>query len=162
MNVKIVNEFISAILQELEFVTKWSIKVGKPQATDTLFSAEKASIFFGVSGDIKGQVIISFDENSAKKLASIMNMNMSFVGFNGLARNALEEFSAKVMHRAVNQLAAIGYGSYTTPPAVIIGEKVFISTGLIQTLIVPVFTSGGNLWLNLGLRDVIEYTGYDE
>lgn len=153
MNAKVINAFISSILYELKNITNWELSIGKAATTETLFPARKASIHFGVNGDILGQVIISFGEQVAKKLASIMNLNIEITDFHGMARYSLEEFSNRVLKRAIFQVATLGYNIYATPATIVIGDNVFISTGLIQTIVIPVITSEGEILLNLGLME---------
>lgn len=153
MNVKIANSFINALLEKLIKTMNWKVSVSKPHGTQTLFPALKASIHYGINGDNSGSIIISLEDAVAKSIASALNLNIEIKDLNGIARYGLEQFGDAILDDALFRVATLGYNVYSTPATIVIGDNVFISAGLIQTIVITVTTPVGLILLNIGLKE---------
>ena len=90
-------------------------KVGKPYVKTTEFDADSVIIMIGVTGEMKGQVIIGFSLDVACDIASKMCM-MEITEMNELSMSAISELGNMILGNAATILSTKGIGIDITPP----------------------------------------------
>jgi len=123
-----VNSFIKAADEIFPLVTGKRLERGKAYVKENPFSVDTVAVVVGVTGDIQGQVVFSFQNGCAKKVASIMCC-MEIAELDELATSAVAELCNIISGRAATNLDEMaGKKAVISPPAVLIGEsmKVFV------------------------------------
>lgn len=152
MKVDQVNAFISASKEVLNnFVTN-KFNVGKPFVRQSPFPTNEVVIMLGITGDIKGQAVFSLDEPMAKLIASGMMMGMPVDELDEMAKSALSELANMIMGNSATLLFNAGYQVDITPPSLIKGSKIEMSTSGLETICVPLISDDGNIEFDIGLK----------
>jgi len=146
MNVEYINPFIEASQQVFQMMTGIKPTLGKVHLKNSPYSGDSIAVIVGLTGKIRGQVIISLSVETAKSVASIMMGGMMLVELNDMAKSAISELGNMIMGNTATILFSRGIGIEITPPSLLTGEKITISTGM-KTICVP---------LDLGERKKVE------
>ena len=152
LNAEHINPFLMAakkVLQDMCFV---EVTINKPTLKEAQFDADSWVIIIGVTGEMRGQVLIAMTEENTCAIASKMCM-MEVKTIDDFASSAISELGNMIMGNAATVFSSNGIGIDITPPTLSHGEVSF-TTSYAKTLCVPmVFADGsGSIDLFLALR----------
>ncbi|MCT4598352.1 MAG: chemotaxis protein CheX [Vallitalea sp.] len=137
VNVEYINPFIGAAQKLLKDVCQLETKLQKPYLKEAVYEGDVLVIIIGITGDIKGQVILSFNVSTACMIASKMMMGMSVDDLNDMARSAISELSNMILGNAATLLSQKGLVIDITPPSVCLGKDINISVSNSKNICVP-------------------------
>ena len=151
MKVEFVNPFIQAAREVLESelgggMTRGSIRVQKSACT-----TDQVTALVGVAGAVNGMVLYSLSEDTARGIVSRM-MGQDFAEFDALAQSGIGEMGNVITGRAGVLLAEAGYPSNITPPALVIGKGMLVTTLDLNRLVFPLETEVGTLEIQVVLK----------
>lgn len=150
LNAEHINPFLMAakkVLQDMCFV---EVTVQKPILKETVFGSNTWVIIIGVTGEMRGQVLIAMTEKNACDIASKMCM-MEINQIDDFAASALSELGNMVMGNAATVFASNGIGIDITPPTLSHGEVSFTST-FAKSLCVPMTFADTTVEMYLALK----------
>ncbi len=153
MKVEYINAFIKATQEVFKTMLQVDIKTGQPYIKSSPYVADSLIIVLGITGEIKGQASINMNENLAKTFASTMMMGMPVEELDELSKSALSELSNMIMGNAATLLFNIGVEVDITPPTLMIGSNVQISSGAMTTVCVPLICELGEFILDLSIKE---------
>ena len=116
VDIKYINPFVKATILVLEMLGMSGGKLGKPTLSDLKFPDNAFLIQVGVTGGMKGQVIIGLTEQKAKDTASIMMMGMPVPELDDMARSALGELGNMIMGNTATIFSTMDIVFDITPP----------------------------------------------
>lgn len=125
INVDCINPFLMAAISIMRDACQIEMKVGKPYVRSTDFEADSVIIMIGVTGEMRGQVIISITLQNACDIASRMMMGMPVPELDDMALSAISELGNMIMGNAATILSTKGVGIDITPPTLGRGEIKF-------------------------------------
>jgi len=137
MNVEYINPFIEASQQVFQMMTGIKPTLGKVHLKNSPYSGDSIAVIVGLTGKIRGQVIISLSIDTAKSVASIMMGGMMLEELNDMAKSAISELGNMIMGNTATILFSRGIGIEITPPSLLTGEKIIISSSGMKTICVP-------------------------
>lgn len=149
MRVEFVDPFVSAGFSVLEMVVQDRPERGALSMRATSFTSQQVTIFAGVNGAIEGTVLYGMSLITAQKVASAM-MGQPIVEMDDMAWSAISELGNMITGNAVQLLYDAGYQCDITPPSVIRGMNVQVSTS-VPALVVPMTTKFGRMEINVAL-----------
>lgn len=153
MNVQIINPFIQGTQSILESVCGEKTKLGKLYLKVSPFTGERVSIIIGIVGDVKGQVIFSLNISSACSIASKMMMGMPVTELDELAKSAISELTNMILGHVATIFSEMGMVTDITPPSLLMGENIQISTTKMNTVCIPLEMSDGtNFEIDVALQ----------
>lgn len=152
MKVEYINPFVTASFDILKAVGNYNPVKGKLVLKNKPVPSYGVSVIVGVIGEVKGQVIYSLSEETAKNIASAMMMGMPVDAFDEMAKSAISELSNMITGNASTALASQGLEIDISPPTLVTGNNVMITTGTVQTIVVPVETEAGIFEINIALE----------
>ena len=128
------------------------VQIQKPVLKEAKFGHDNWVIIIGVTGEMRGQVLIAMSEENTCAIASKMCM-MEVKTIDDFASSAISELGNMIMGNAATVFSSNGIGIDITPPTLSHGEVSF-TTSYAKTLCVPmVFADGsGSIDLFLDLR----------
>lgn len=150
LNAEHINPFLMAakkVIQDMCFV---EVEIQKPVLKEAAFGANSWVILIGVTGEMRGQVLIAMTEENACNIASKMCM-MEVSQIDEFASSALSELGNMILGNAATVFSSNGVGIDITPPALSNGEVSF-TTSYAKTLCVPMTFGDGKIDLYLALR----------
>lgn len=106
--------------------------VGEPQPKDSPFTGQDIFVTVGVTGELRGQVYLGLTESAALRLISAMMGGFPVTEIDALGQSALAELSNMVCGNAMTRFAAEGFELDITPPSVVMGKDLKISSSKIQ------------------------------
>ena len=127
LNADHINPFLMAskkIFQDMCFV---EVQIQKPILKEASFEKDSWVIIIGVTGEMRGQVLIGMPKETACYIASKMCM-MEVKEIDDFAASALSELGNMIMGNASTVFSANGVGIDITPPTLSHGEVSFTNT----------------------------------
>jgi chemotaxis protein CheX len=119
------------------------LSVGKPYVKTTEFQSDSVLIMIGVTGEIRGQVVLALTTEGACKIAGKMMM-MEVKELDEISTSAISELGNMVMGNAATILSTKGIGIDITPPTLCRGQ-VSISTSFTKNVCIPLLYEGQTL-----------------
>ncbi|WP_129596177.1 chemotaxis protein CheX [Anaerophilus nitritogenes] len=153
MKVEWVNPFIEASQMILKQMANISCEKGTIHIKDGSFDAPDVMILIGLTGKLKGQAILGMNEEMAKKIASHMMCGMLVDELDEMARSAISELGNMILGNTATLLSNQGFEVDITPPTLLVGKKVSISTNSNQTITVPLNTDYGIIELDIAIKE---------
>lgn len=145
LDVAHVNPFLQSSISVIEMMTQVKLSVGKPGVSTLDFPGTAFILQVGVTGVLKGQVLMAMTEENAKFFAGKMMMGMPIETLDGMASSALCELSNMVMGNTATLFSAQGIAMDITPPIAIKGENLMLKTD-VQVLRVPMLNDEKELF----------------
>ncbi len=115
------------------------------------FTSQQCNVVCGVTGQAHGQVIYGMSLITADKVASHM-LGQPIKTFDQLAASAIAELGNMISGHAMSKLCDGGFICDITPPTIIRGRDVKISTLSIPAIVIPLETEYGPLSITVGLQ----------
>jgi chemotaxis protein CheX len=151
MKVEFIEPFLKAAFSVLETLIGDRAERGTLSMRANTFTTQQVTIMAGVNGQVEGIALYGMSLVTAQKIASAM-MGEEVVQMNEMAWSAVSELGNMITGNAANLLYEAGFKCDITPPSVIQGMNVQISTR-VPTLVVPMQTSFGRMEINVALAE---------
>lgn len=153
MKVEYVSPFVqgamTVITQLLNVTPERGHLSGRPQ----MFTTQQVNIVVGVTGMVEGQVIYGMSVQAADRIAGIM-LGQPVVTFDQLAASAIAELGNMISGNSLGVLSQAGFVCDITPPTIIRGSSVRISTLDIPALVIPLKLEDiGTVEINVSLQE---------
>lgn len=152
MRVEYINAFIKASTEVLNNFVSDKFSVGKPYIRNNPFPTKEIVIILGITGDIKGQAVFSLTEDIAKKVASAMMMGMPVDEIDEMAKSALSELGNMIMGNSATLLFNAGMKIDITPPSLVKGTSIEITSAGMETICVPLVSALGDIEFDIGIK----------
>lgn len=150
MRLDYINPFVEAASSVLEEVLNEPVKEGRVSLSSGLTPKSEFAVCFGLTGDVKGEVLFDMDVETAIKITALMN-DTTLDSMDPIVMDSIAELMNIIMGKSVTIINNKGFNFYFTPPMVFTGKELNISTLDIETLVVPVETKYGTLVVNVAL-----------
>lgn len=151
VNVDMINPFISAAQSVLKDMAKLSTKLGKPYLKTPEYEGNMITIIIGITGEMRGQVILSLNEETACLIASQMMMGMPVPELNDMAKSAVSELSNMVLGNAATIFSTKGVTVDITPPNLVMGSNLSFTVSDTKTVCVPLNSEDGQTLMELNI-----------
>jgi len=152
MDVRFLNPFISAAYNVLLQEAGITAKRGELKLDEFYYTSEEITVLIGVTGSIRGLVLYGLSQGTAIRLVStILDKKIPF--FDSLVESGIAELGNEIAGGATSDLEANGYPCRISPPTVLLGKGVIISTVNIRGIMVPLETEFGTIQIVIALRE---------
>jgi len=151
MKIEIVDPFVRAAFAVLEQVLQQRPERGQLSMRNATFTTQQVTIVYGVVGMVEGSILYGMSLVTAAKIASMM-IGSPLMSFDNLASSAISDLGNMVTGNAAASLAEAGYTCSITPPSIVRGANIRIST-VTAALVVPVNTVAGRVEFNIALQE---------
>ncbi|MFA9466140.1 MAG: chemotaxis protein CheX [Velocimicrobium sp.] len=141
LDVKYINPFLQSSLNIFNSMAQIKLTVGKPQIANLSFTETTFILQVGVTGEMKGQVLIVMSVERAKDIASRMMFGMEVPELDEMSRSALAELSNMIMGNTATLFSLQNILIDITPPLSLQGNKLMIQAD-VQALRVPLLYEG--------------------
>lgn len=153
MKVEYINPFLKASVEVLRMMAQMEFAMGKPYLKTSPFTAENMIIVVGITGEIRGQAVISMGIDMAKTIASAMMMGMPVNEMDEMAKSALSELGNMIMGNSATLLFNQGINIDITPPTLMMGENMSISSAQMTTISVPLNSDQGSITFDISVKE---------
>ncbi|MEI6913823.1 MAG: chemotaxis protein CheX [Armatimonadota bacterium] len=151
MNIEYIEPFIKAAFTVITQVTGDQPSRESVGILDKTFTSQPVTILVGVTGDIEGHALYGMSIVTAIKLASAM-VGEELPVFSEMAASAVSELANMLTGHASAGLAQSGRICDITPPTVLRGMNIEISTST-PALMLPIRTKFGKIDVNISLTE---------
>lgn len=152
MRVEYINPFVEAAFDVLKEAVGTDMKRGDLFLKSTSQPVLGVTAIVGLTGDVEGRILLDMSLETAIAVASAMNQE-KLEKWDDLAKATISELANMITAQAVTKLSELGFSFDLTPPSIITGEKMEISSGQVEALIVPIETAIGKLEINVAVRE---------
>ena len=142
LSVEYINPFLAAATTILKQTCMIDTAIGRPGLKDMNFSSDSVIIMIGITGDVRGQVIIEFTNDVACDIAGKMMMQGPLPELNEIGHSAICELGNMVLGNTATLFSSQGIGIDITPPTVGKGGMSF-NTSFTKNLCIPLSYEGG-------------------
>lgn len=137
MKVEYINPFIEASQSVLKLIANIDLKLGKLYLKGSPYESDSIAIIIGLTGKIRGQVIFNMSKPVAFKIASLMMMGMPVTELDEISKSALSELTNMIAGNTATILYNRGVGVEITPPTMLTGQSMTISSNKMKTICIP-------------------------
>jgi chemotaxis protein CheX len=152
MNVKFVNPFVDSALSVIEMETGIRLQRGDLGLEKSPFITNDITVVIALVGMVTGNVLYSLSFDTATSLASRM-LGEKLTTFDNLAQSGIAELGNVITGQASVKLSQAGYESTISPPTLVVGKGITISTLDRPRLVVPFGSEVGSIVIHLALRE---------
>ncbi|MFQ3549954.1 MAG: chemotaxis protein CheX [Armatimonadota bacterium] len=152
MRVEFIEPFLSAAFNIFQTFSGQEPTRGDLALRRSTFTTQHINIMAGVNGNIEGNVLYGMSLGTAQKIAGAM-IGSEIDVIDEMAWSALSELGNMITGNAITLLSQKGYTVDITPPSVIRGVDLEVSTK-VPALVVPVTTAFGRIEVNVALLEV--------
>lgn len=152
MKVDFITPFVTAAYDVLQMEVSAEIERGELAIQQSSKTSQDLTVLVGVTGQVKGLVMYGLSETVGKKIVSTL-VGHPVPLMDDMAQSAIAELGNVITGRASTNLSEVGFDCILTPPTLISGRQVIISTLSIRRLVVPLHTNFGDIEINLALRE---------
>ena len=117
-------------------------------------TSDDVTVLISLVGQVQGVVLYGLSTATALALVSRM-MGQDFSAFDSLAQSGVAELGNVITGRATIKLSESGFVSNISPPTLIHGKGVTISTLDFARIVVPLTSELGEIVVHLAIRDSI-------
>lgn len=151
-NVKFMNPFIDAANEVLLAEAQITSKRGNLSLHKSAFTTSDITVLISLVGQVQGVVLYGLSIPTGLSLVSKM-MGQEFKEFDNLAQSGVAELGNVITGRATIKLSQAGFASNISPPTLIQGEGIQISTLDFSRIVVPLESEVGIVTVHLALRE---------
>ncbi len=155
MNVNFLNPFLEAAIEVLKAEVGLSVSRGNLDLQKSSLTTDDVTVLLHLIGDVYGVVLYCMPFETGLKIVSNI-MGQEFSEFGSLAQSGIAELGNVITGRATIKFSQAGYQSNISPPTMITGKGVQISTLDFGRIVVPLITDLGSLTVHLALRQSVQ------
>jgi len=152
VNVKFMNPFVEAASEVIKAEVGSEVRRGTLSLQKSAMTTDDITVLISLVGQVQGAVFYGLSKKTGLSLVSKI-AEQEFKEFDSLAQSSLAELGNVITARAVFKLSETGYGSNISPPTLIQGRGLQISTLDFSRMMVPLMTDYGEIMVHLALHE---------
>lgn len=152
MNVMFLNPFVEAVSEVLMTEARVSTTRGKLTLQKSALTTDDITVLISLVGNVQGVVFYGMPLGTGLALVSCI-MDQEFAELDSLAQSGVAELGNVITGQASSRLAQAGYACTISPPTLILGRGVAISTLDFSRIVVPMACGLGELVVHLAVRE---------
>lgn len=153
MKEKIINPLLKASKDIFMQVGNIRIEEEQPYVMKDIVLNNNIGVIIGITGSIKGQVLINIPEDIGKKIASNMMRGIPIAAFDDVAKSAICELGNMIVGNAATGLYDMGMTIDITSPSIIEGKGMTYSVGSQDILSLPFKTEDSQIHIHVSIKE---------
>jgi chemotaxis protein CheX len=145
-----IRPFVDAAQTILEHVLSERAQAGDLELASRSIVSRGVTTIVGVTGEAEGRVLLDMEPAIALRIAGKMN-GATLSQLNDLSKDTISELASMITGRAVSILNDAGHHLKVSPPTLLTGENMTISSLELETLVVPLRTTHGEVVVNVAI-----------
>lgn len=152
VNVKFLNPFVEAVAEVMEKEVGVTINRGNLSMQNSALTTTDVTVLINLVGQVQGVVMYGMSYETGLNMVSRI-MGQKFTEFDTLAQSGVSELGNVITGQATIKLSYAGFQSNISPPTMIMGNGIKISTLDFSRIVVPLKTTIGDIDIHLALRE---------
>ena len=144
MNVEYINAFIEASQIVLRQMAGINAKLGNTYLKASPYQSDAVLIIVGLTGNVRGQVVFTMNKRAAMCIASGMMAGVTISELDEISKSAVTELTNTILGNTATILYNKGIKVEITPPSLLMGDNMEVTTNKMKTLCVPLTISNDN------------------
>jgi chemotaxis protein CheX len=128
MKAELINPFVQASVDIISMMTQINLQKGTPRLVEDIKLESDIGIVIGLTGEIRGQVVIRMKIEDAKTVISKMMGGVEVTEIDSMGKSAISELGNMILGTSANNLYSLGYTIDITPPSILSGDGIIYST----------------------------------
>jgi len=154
MDVKYINPFISASRKVIQQLIQEEPVVETPRKLENTIPGSDIVVIVGLTGEIKGQVMFTMEEETAIRIVRKMTFNESVQELDFIGQSAISELGNMILGSTGMEMYSQGITIDITPPSMCSGEGIVISSKN-KFVCVPLNIHGvGKIYINISFEEM--------
>ncbi|BDG61377.1 chemotaxis protein CheX [Caldinitratiruptor microaerophilus] len=153
MKAEFINPFLVAAQEVLQAEASATVRKGTVTIQNSPLMSDDVTVLIGVVGRVKGIVLYSMSEKTAKEIVGAI-INEPVRVLDSMVESAVGELGNVITGRASMELEKLECPVTIAPPSVVVGKNTVISTLQIRRLVIPLVTQYGDIVVHVALSDV--------
>jgi len=149
---ELINPFLEAVVELFDVEMGLSLSRGSISLDDSTKTSQEVNIILGITGKVRGQIVYSMSSETARSIAANL-IGQPVTEFDSLAQSALSELGNIASGSAIAKLDGEYSDLAVTPPTLIVGTNVFISTLNSSRIRVIMQSEIGDIEVTVALRE---------
>lgn len=154
MRAEYINPLIVSLVNICRDMTGTEIQKANPHIRSNPLSINEVAIMIGITGDLKGQLMLSFKEETAKRIVSKMMMGTPVLELDELSKSAISELGNMIAGNYATGLSGYGLQVDITTPTVIKGNNIEISLFNKKQLSIPFISDIGEITVDISITEL--------
>jgi chemotaxis protein CheX len=146
------NPFVEAATEVLKAEVRVDIERGTLSLQKSSMTSNDITVLINIVGQVQGVVLYGMSFDTGLAIVSQMT-DQVFKEFDNLAQSGIAELGNVITGRATIKLSESGFTSNISPPTVIQGKGIQISTLDFSRIMVPLITDFGDILVHLAIRE---------
>jgi chemotaxis protein CheX len=138
MKQEYVNPFIESSINVISQTTGFKPTVGKIYIKTLPYKGDSVVVIIGLTGEIKGSVVISLKTSVACKIASAMMCGMPVPELDEMSKSAISELCNMILGNTASVFSNNNIKIDITPPTLLTGENLQLSPSKSVVMCVPI------------------------
>lgn len=152
MRLDYIDPIVNSAITVLRELTGGPVERGTLSLRNSSSPRMEVAAVIGMAGEVDGRVILEMGKETALSMAGTMNQE-KFTELDGFVLDTLMEFANMVVARGVSALNDKGFSFRLSPPLIFTGSNLSFANSLdLETLVIPLRASAGEMTLNVSLR----------
>lgn len=151
MKAELINPFVKASVDVIGMMTQIVLEKGAPKMIEDIKLSNDIGIVIGVTGEVRGQVVIKMSHQSALNIVSKMMGGVEILELDSMGKSAISELGNMILGTSANNLYALGYTIDITPPSILNGDGIIYSTVNQSIIAIPFNTEGIEIIVNISI-----------
>lgn len=152
MDVEMLKPFVEGAAEVLQIEVKTTVDKGNLTLQKSALTTNEVTVMLNLVGDIRGVVLFCLSQETGLKMVSRI-LEQEFTEFDSMAQSGIAELGNVITGRSTVKLSKAGYRVDISPPTVITGKDVKISTLDFARIVVPLKTELGTVEIHLAIRE---------
>ena len=152
MNVKFLNPFLEAASEVLKAEMGATATRGDLSLQISALTTDDVTVLIHLVGQVYGVVLYSMPKTTGLKMVSEI-LGQELLEMNSLAQSGIAELGNVMTGAATVKFSQSGFEANISPPMVIVGKGVQVSTLDFPRIVVPFETDLGRMTVHLALRE---------
>ncbi len=144
MKAEYINPFIEASMNIVHQTTGFSPRLGNIFVKEEPYTKENLVILIGLTGQIMGSAVITFNKATALKIAAAMMMGMDVRELDEIAKSAIGELCNMILGNTATIFSQKGINIDITPPTIFVGDNIQMSVHKSVVVCVPLILEDGS------------------
>lgn len=154
MDVKLLNPFIQAAVEVLKAEVGTDVSREDLSLHTSALTSDDITVLINLIGDVYGVVMYGMPTSTGMNLVSKI-MGQKFDELNSLAQSGVAELGNVISGQATIRFSEAGFKSNISPPMILNGKGMTISTLDFPRVVVPLLTQYGRFTVHLALREKV-------
>ena len=152
MDVNFLNPFLEAAVEVITAEIQSDVQRGELRIEKSALTSEEVTVLISLVGEVQGVALYGMSIDTGIAIVEKI-MGQEFEDFDDLAQSGVAELGNVITGRTTVKLSEAGYQTDISPPTMIIGENVSISTLDFVRVVVPLRFEAGTITAHLALQE---------